>query len=111
MGTGENPGPVTLLGKLLALQAIVDAAGPVNAASKAVDTLATDLSKRRQAEARIASYKRASAALAELFSLGSLAQEQVDALRSDSKPAPRNGGAASTRARSRQPATPSWALP
>ena len=82
VGTGENPGAATLLGKLLALQAIVDAAGPVNAASKAVDTLAADLSKRRQAEAKIASYKRASAALAELFCLGSLAQEQIDALQS-----------------------------
>ena len=82
VGTGPDPAPSTLGGKLLGLQATVDAAEPLTAALGSCSTLLGDLARRRAAEARLAAYTRASIALKELMGLGSLAQRQVDSLQS-----------------------------
>lgn len=82
VGTGPDPAPSTLVGKLIGLQATVDAAEPLTAASRSCSMLLEDLGKRRVAEARLTAYARASFALKELMSLGSLAQRQVDSLQS-----------------------------
>ena len=82
IGTGPSPAPSTLSGKLVGLQATVDAAEPLTAALGSCSMLLEDLGKRRVAEARLAAYSRASLALKELMGLGSLAQRQVDSLQS-----------------------------
>ncbi len=82
VGTGSDPAPSTLAGRLVGLQATVDAAEPLTAALRSCSMLLEDIGKRRTAELRLAAYSRASLALKELTGLGSLAQRQVDSLQS-----------------------------
>jgi hypothetical protein len=72
---------ITLTGKLLDLEATVKAAQPVSDALVQCGRLKQHLKSRRAAESRLGDYATASAALANLFCLGQLADEQVDQLR------------------------------
>ncbi|MFH1342216.1 MAG: hypothetical protein ABIL01_13605 [Pseudomonadota bacterium] len=78
---GESSEKVTLTGKLLDLGATVKAAQPVSDALVQCGRLKQHLISRRAAESRLGKYTTASAALANLASLGQLADEQVDQLR------------------------------
>ena len=85
VGKPPKPGQSTvknsLTGLLCSLDAIVRGATPINTALAACDRLQTDLKKRRAAEKRLAAYAKASAALTEIISIGSLAEQQVNQLR------------------------------
>jgi AAA domain len=78
---GEPSEKVTLIGQLLDLEATVKAAQPVSEALVQCGRLKQHLKSRRAAETRIREYKIACAALANLASLGELADKQVDQLR------------------------------
>ena len=78
---GEPSEKITLTGKLLNLEATVKAAQPVSDALVQCGRLKGHLKARRAAEKRLGEYATASAALANLASLGQLADEQVDQLR------------------------------
>ncbi len=72
---------VTLTGKMLDLESTVKAAKPVSDALGQCGRLKQHLKTRRAAASRLGEYTTASAALANLASLGQLADEQVDRLR------------------------------
>jgi hypothetical protein len=78
---GESSEKVTLTGKLLDLGATVKAAQPISDALVQCGRLTQHIKSRRAAESRLGKYVTASMALANLVSLGQLADEQVDQLR------------------------------
>lgn len=78
---GEPSEKLTLIGKLLDLEATVKAAKPVSDALVQCGRLKQHLKARRAAETRLVEYAVASAALGNLADLGQLADEQVDQLR------------------------------
>ena len=78
---GESSEKTTLTGKLLDLEATVDAAQPVSDALVQCGRLKKHLKARQTAERRLREYATASAALENLAGLGKLADEQVDQLR------------------------------
>jgi len=79
---GEPAEQVTLIGKLLSLEATVVGAEPITKALVRCDRLKNESKRRRAAQKRIAEYEIASVALANLMELGNLADQQVDQLRS-----------------------------
>ena len=78
---GEPCEKITLTGKLLDLEATVNAAEPVSNALDQCSRLKKHLKARRAAEKRLKEYAIASKALGNLAGLGKLADEQVDQLR------------------------------
>lgn len=78
---GETSEKVTLTGKLLDIEQTVKAAQPISDALTQCSRLKEHLKARRSAEQRLIEYVTASTALANLASLGDLADEQVDQLR------------------------------
>lgn len=78
---GEPGEKLSLVGKLLDLQATVKAALPISDAITQCGRLKQQLKVRRAAEKRLGEYANASTALANLAGLGKLADEQVDQLR------------------------------
>lgn len=78
---GESTEKLTLIGKLLDLEATVKAAQPMSDAVVQCGRLKQHLKSRRAAELRLGNYAIASAALANLAGLGQLADQQVDQLR------------------------------
>ena len=78
---GEAAEKQTLTGKLLELDAIVKGAKPISDALVQCGRLASQLKTRRATEKRLEEYEVASTALANLATLGRLADEQVDQLR------------------------------
>jgi len=72
---------ITLTGKLLDLEATVKGAQPISDALIQCGRLKEHLKARRTTERRLSEYTIASAALANLASLGQFADEQVDQLR------------------------------
>lgn len=72
---------LTLTGKLLDLDATVKAAKPVSDATILCGRLKQHVASRRSAEKRLNDYSTASAALGNLLTLGDLADEQVNHLR------------------------------
>jgi hypothetical protein len=78
---GEASEKVTLMGKLLELDATVKGAEPITKALAKCVRLKDEIKRRRIVEQRIAQLETASAALANLSKLGDLADQQVDQLR------------------------------
>jgi hypothetical protein len=78
---GEPGEKVTLTGKILDLETTVKAAKPISDGLAHCERIKQHLKSRRAAESRLAKYATASAALANLASLGQLADQQVDQLR------------------------------
>jgi hypothetical protein len=78
---GEPGERVTLIGKLLDLEATVKAAKPISDALVQCDRTKQHLKARREAEIRLNAYAVASAALGNLARLAQLADDQVDQLR------------------------------
>lgn len=78
---GEGNETATLIGKLLALEATVNAARPISDALDLCNRLDRFLQTRRAAEKRLREYAIASSALQNLTSLGQLADQQVNQLR------------------------------
>jgi hypothetical protein len=78
---GEPSEKVTLIGKLLELDATVKGAEPITKALVKCIRLKDEIKRRRIVERRITEYETASAALANLSKLGDLADQQVDQLR------------------------------
>ncbi|RWQ64222.1 AAA family ATPase [Mesorhizobium sp.] len=78
---GEAPEKITLMGKLLELDATVKGAEPITKALAKCTRLKDEIKLRRAAEKRIAEYETASTALVNLSKLGELADRQVDQLR------------------------------
>jgi hypothetical protein len=73
---------VTLVGKLLSLEAMVARAEPITKAHVICDRLKGEIKRRREAQKRIREYETASLALTNLMELGRLADQQVEQLRS-----------------------------
>ncbi|MEI9933202.1 MAG: hypothetical protein WDM89_22390 [Rhizomicrobium sp.] len=71
-----------MTGKLLALNTVVRGAKPISDALVHCGRMKSSLAEHRAAEKRIGEYKIASAALTNLLTLGDLADQQVEALRS-----------------------------
>lgn len=78
---GEAPEKITLIGKLLELDAVVKGAEPITSALEKCRRLKDEIRRRRIVERRIAEFETASSALANLSKLGDLADQQVDELR------------------------------
>jgi hypothetical protein len=78
---GRETAEGSLISHLMSLDVIVKSAAPITAALSACARLKSDLSIRRTAERRLAAYSKASVAIEEVISLGSLAEQQVEQLR------------------------------
>lgn len=76
--TTEVPAePTSILGRLAALERVIDDVAPINAALKAQERMANDVAARRKVETRVQAYGVATAALDECAMLGGMAEQQV----------------------------------